>query len=72
MYIFLKGHPSSENPWGIKLDKHQPTSNETEASVVVDLDKRGEEDSTMQISQIKLDGNVARVRIEVNNGLFKN
>ena len=67
-YILL-GVPNDDNPWGLKLDIHPPTSDEPYwFSVVVDLDKRGEEDSSMQVSQIKLNGNVARVRIEV--GLF--
>ena len=34
-------------------------------SVTVDLDKEGEEDSSMQISQIKVKGNIAQVQIEV-------
>ena len=60
------GIPSDNNPWGLKLDIHSPTSDEPYwFSVVVDLDKRGEEDSSVQVSQIKLNGNVARVRIEV-------
>ena len=63
---FHTGIPSNDNPWGLKLDIHPPTSDEPYwFSVVVDLDKRGEEDSSMQVSQIKLKGNVAFVRIEV-------
>ena len=69
-YIFtFLGVPNDDNPWGLNLDIHPPTSDEPYwFSVVVDLDKRDEEDSSMQVSQIKLNGNVARVRIEV--GLF--
>ena len=37
----------------------------TGLGVTIDLDKEGEEDSSMQVSQIKLNGNVAQVRIEV-------
>lgn len=65
--------PSDDNPWGLPLDKHPPSyepENPYWFSVTVDLDKRGEEDSSMVVSQIKLNGNVARVTIQVNMKQF--
>ena len=60
--------------WGLPLDKHPPSyepENPYWFSVTVDLDKRGEDDSSMVVSQIKLNGNVVRVRIEVRTTVFQ-
>ena len=60
--------------WGLPLDKHPPSyepENPYWFSVIVDLDKRGEEDASMVVSQIKLNGNIVRVRIEVRKHIFQ-
>ena len=62
------GIPNYDNEWGLSLDIHEPDDEIPYwFSVTVDLDKDGEEDSSMQVSQIKLNGNVAQVRIEVTH-----
>ena len=62
----LLGIPNADNEWGLKLDIHEPDDEVPYwFSVTVDLDKEGEEDSSMQISQVKVKGNVAQVQIEV-------
>ena len=66
MNSVIKGVPSDQNPWGLKLKKPVPGSDQPQPNVIVDLDKRGEEISFMQVSQFKINGNVARVRIEVS------
>ena len=64
--FFHPGIPNYDNEWGLSLDIHEPDDEIPYwFSVTVDLDKEGEEDSSMQVSQIKLNGNVAQVRIEV-------
>ena len=60
------GIPNADNEWGLRLDIHEPDDEIPYwFSVTIDLDKEGEEDSSIQVSQIKMKGNVAQVRIEV-------
>ena len=60
------GIPNADNEWGLHLDIHEPDDEVPYwFSVTVDLDKEGEEYSSMQVSQIKVKGNVAQVRIQV-------
>ena len=71
MLIFHLGIPNAENEWGLMLDIHEPDDEVPYwFSVTIDLDKEGEEDSSMQVSQIKVKGNVAQVRIEVSVYIF--
>ena len=66
MFIFHLGIPNADNEWGLKLDIHEPDDEiQYWFSVTIDLDKEGEQDSSVQVSQIKVKGNVAQVRIEV-------
>ena len=66
MFIFYIGIPNADNEWGLRLDIHEPDDEIPYwFSVTIDLDKEGEEDSSMQVSQIKMKGNVAQVRIQV-------
>ena len=66
MFIFYLGIPNADNEWGLRLDIHEPDDEIPYwFSVTIDLDREGEEDSSMQVSQIKVKGNVAQVKIEV-------
>ena len=51
---------------GITLDFLPPEEGEEPNSVTIDLDQPGEEDSSLEVSQVKVDGDMQSVRIEVN------
>ncbi len=48
------------------MDFLPPQEGEEPNSVTIDLDQPGEEDSSLEISKVKVDGDMRSVRIEVN------